>query len=88
MNILDIAIANSNIKKSLLGSGAIKGKDGFSPIITENHENTERIYRLDITTKAGMFTTPNLKCPNSDIVNIATDREVYDYIDSLGIFDD
>lgn len=38
-----------------------KGTDGFSPLIVENSENNEDIYRLDITTKDGPFTTPNLK---------------------------
>ena len=38
-----------------------KGTDGFSPLIVENSENNEDVYRLDITTKDGPFTTPNLK---------------------------
>lgn len=37
------------------------GTDGFSPTITENPTNTENSYKLDITTKDGKFTTPNLK---------------------------
>lgn len=37
------------------------GLDGFSPTITENEENTSSVYKLDITTKSGSFTTPNLK---------------------------
>ena len=37
------------------------GVDGFSPIITENTSNTSEIYKLDITTKEGSFTTPNLR---------------------------
>lgn len=38
-----------------------KGEDGFSPIITENINNTDEIYQLDIETADGKFTTPNLK---------------------------
>lgn len=62
--------AKSYIKKSLAGAGALKGEkgepgidgtDGFSPIITENSYNTDEVYKLDIETKDGKFTTPNLK---------------------------
>ena len=38
-----------------------KGDPGFSPIITENADNTDKIYKLDITTADSTFTTPNLK---------------------------
>lgn len=37
------------------------GTDGFSPTITENSENNSSVYKLDITTANGNFTTPNLK---------------------------
>ena len=40
---------------------AVKGDPGFSPIITENADNTDKIYKLDITTADATFTTPNLK---------------------------
>ena len=40
---------------------AVKGDPGFSPIITENANNTDKIYKLDITTADSTFTTPNLK---------------------------
>lgn len=43
------------------GQTGSPGADGFSPTITENSGNTESVYKLDITTKAGSFTTPNLK---------------------------
>ena len=39
----------------------VKGDPGFSPIITENANNTDKIYKLDITTADSTFTTPNLK---------------------------
>ena len=38
-----------------------KGDPGISPIITENADNTDKIYKLDITTADSTFTTPNLK---------------------------
>lgn len=39
----------------------IKGDKGFSPTITENPNNTNEIYKLDVTNEGGTFTTPNLK---------------------------
>lgn len=39
----------------------IKGDKGFSPTITENPDNTNEIYKLDIINEDGTFTTPNLK---------------------------
>ena len=38
----------------------IQGNDGFSPKITENKNNTNNIYKLDIETEEGIITTPNL----------------------------
>lgn len=32
-----------------------------SPTVTENENNTDKIYKLDVTTVDGTFTTPNLK---------------------------
>lgn len=43
------------------GDKGEKGDTGFSPTITENPDNTNEIYKLDITNEDGMFTTPNLK---------------------------
>ena len=40
---------------------ALKGADGVSPIITENVNNTDDIYRLDIITDTRTIITPNLK---------------------------
>ena len=37
------------------------GKDGVSPTITENADNSDTVYKLDITDANGTFTTPNLK---------------------------
>ena len=41
--------------------GIRNGEDGFSPTIEENPNNTDEIYKLDITNENGTFTTPNLK---------------------------
>ena len=38
----------------------LQGEEGFSPKITENKNNTNDIYKLDIETKEGIITTPNL----------------------------
>ena len=40
---------------------SLKGADGVSPIIPEHINNTDDIYRLDITTDTGTIITPNLK---------------------------
>ena len=41
--------------------GSIQGPSGFSPTITPNPDNTDDVYKLDIVTKDGTFTTPNLR---------------------------
>lgn len=43
------------------GADGEDGEDGFSPTITEHSGNDESTYKLDIATKTGSFTTPNLK---------------------------
>ena len=57
-------LAKAFVRKTLAGSGALKGdpgEDGFSPTITEDAGNTDDIYKLVITDKNGSITTPNLK---------------------------
>lgn len=51
----------TNGKDGINGVDGQDGTDGFSPQIVENAENTDKQYKLDITTAAGTFTTPNLK---------------------------
>lgn len=50
---------NKNIDAGLIPT--VKGDNGFTPTIAENPDNTNEIYKLDITNEDGMFTTPNLK---------------------------
>lgn len=51
---------NFGIPKGKDGENGADGEDGFSPTITENENNTEDSYKLDVTNKEGTFTTPNL----------------------------
>ena len=53
--------AGANGAPGTNGQDGSPGEDGFSPIIVENENNDESTYKLDITTKTGMITTPNLK---------------------------
>ena len=54
-----LILAMDYTEQTLKGQGALKGEDGFSPVITEN-TNTGDVYKLDITNKDGKITTPNL----------------------------
>lgn len=53
-------LARSYVKKTAEGLGAVKGKDGFSPIVMESSENSEENYQLEIITEKERFLTPNL----------------------------
>lgn len=46
--------------------GMVKGADGISPSVSPNPGNTDDVYKLDIATATGNFTTPNLKGPKGD----------------------
>lgn len=75
------------------GQDGSPGEDGFSPTIVENENNDESTYKLDITTKTGSFTTPNLKSsgegasdynnltnkPKLNEVEISGDKTASDY---------
>lgn len=58
------------------------GPEGFSPSIKENENNSGDIYKLDITTKDGTFTTPNLKGSegSGDLSNYYTKTETEELI--------
>lgn len=59
---------------------SLRGEKGYSPTITENADNTDSIYKLDVTTADGTFTTPNLKCTNEngDTSNVQLDETLTD----------
>lgn len=59
-----LALAKSYTQKTAEGMGAVKGKDGFSPIIKESPDNTGEVYKLSIQTETTSFTTTNLKGKN------------------------
>lgn len=48
------------------GQDGSPGEDGFSPTITENVDNNDTLYKLDITTKEGKIITPNLRGENGN----------------------
>ena len=49
-----------NIENGKDGQDGIDGNDGFSPVITESANNDATNFQLDIETKNGNITTPNL----------------------------
>ena len=55
------------------------GPEGFSPSIKENENNSNDVYKLDITNKDGAFTTPNLK-GSGDLSNYYTKKETEELI--------
>lgn len=59
---------------------SLRGEKGYSPTITENADNTDSIYKLDVTTVDGTFTTPNLKGTNEngDTSNVQLDETLTD----------
>lgn len=61
MDFKVLALARKYTKETAEGMGAVKGQDGFSPIITENENNTDEVYKLDIIDAYKTFTTPNLR---------------------------
>lgn len=70
MDVIDLALAKSCINQCLEGQGALKGQDGFTPEITENADNTDEVYKLDIQTKTDKITTPNLKGKDAELAEI------------------
>nr|DAW19009.1 MAG TPA: hypothetical protein [Caudoviricetes sp.] len=60
-NSLIVELSDGSTKNAGVLPKGEKGDKGFSPTITENPDNTNEIYKLDITNEDGTFTTPNLK---------------------------
>lgn len=70
VSVTDVEIDSNNHLICTMSDGStidageapnVKGDTGFSPTIEENPNNTNDIYKLDITNEDGSFTTPNLK---------------------------
>lgn len=66
----------ANGEKGEKGDKGETGEDGFSPNITENVDNTADVYKLDIETKDGTFTTPNLKGASGTAENVTSETFV------------
>ena len=65
----DLAISGIKGEKGeqgIQGETGKNGTDGFSPTIVADSTNTADSYKLDITTKDGTITTPNLKGEKGD----------------------
>lgn len=79
-----LALAKSYTRQTAEGMGAIKGQDGFSPVIEVNTD-TKSEYTLDITDKNGTFTTPNLKSggQNNGEMVTAEDTDFYSEVTNL-----
>ena len=60
-NSLIVELSDGSTKNAGVLPKGEKGDKGFSPTITENPDNTNKIYKLDVTNENGTFTTPNLK---------------------------
>lgn len=60
-NSLIVELSDGSTKNAGVLPKGEKGDKGFSPTITENPDNTNEIYKLDVTNEDGTFTTPNLK---------------------------
>lgn len=60
-NSLIVELSDGSTRNAGVLPKGEKGDKGFSPTITENPDNTNEIYKLDVTNEDGTFTTPNLK---------------------------
>lgn len=72
VTLSDNSTQNAGVIKTVKGD---KGDPGFSPTIVENAGNTDTVYKLDITTEEGSFTTPNLSSGGIDMSDYYTKEE-------------
>ena len=63
-------------EQGIQGATGKNGTDGFSPTIVANSTNTADSYKLDITTKNGTITTPNLKGAKGDKGDKGADAKI------------
>lgn len=83
LSAYEIAVQNGFTGTEIEWLESLKGQDGFSPTIVENPDNAGGIYKLDITTEEGTFTTPNLKgADGQDSTVGVTTEEVEALIDA------
>lgn len=73
ITLSDNTVKNAGIITTLKGD---KGDSGFSPTIAENANNSDTVYKLDITNENGTFTTPNLQSGGVDMSQYYTKDEV------------
>ena len=59
IDINTLAAAKNYVDETLVGAGGLKGEDGFSPVVSVK-ESSDTVYKLEITTAAAKFETPNL----------------------------
>lgn len=59
IDINTLAAAKNYVDETLTGAGGLKGEDGFSPVVAVK-ESSDTVYKLEITTAAAKFETPNL----------------------------
>lgn len=57
---------NLNDIKVIKGERGEKGDNGYTPYVTEDKNNTNNIYKLNIENSDGIFTTPNLQGQSGD----------------------
>lgn len=59
IDINTLSAAKNYVDETLAGAGGLKGEDGFSPVVAVK-EFSDTVYKLEITTAAAKFETPNL----------------------------
>ena len=59
IDINTLTAAKNYVDETLTGAGGLKGEDGFSPVVAVK-ESSDTVYKLEITTAAAKFETPNL----------------------------
>lgn len=67
------------------GPAGADGQDGFSPVITEDSGNSETVYKLNITTETGSFTTPNLMGSSAEGGGGMSQEQYNEIIEQIGV---
>lgn len=84
IDINTLAAAKNYVDKTLTGAGGLKGEDGFSPVVAVK-ESSDTVYKLEITTAAAKFETPNLMASvtvedtlSADSVNPVQNKAIFE----------